>query len=160
MYLASLSRVLGSTLFILQDIAHGGDTRTGHPLTFVGRGAHVLASHTLPPPGRNVTPRDRRGLMSTYEFTVDDVDIVLRTLHEPREFRVHKTILSIASPVLNHMFDIPQPVLLVTPGIFLYQLSTWMTLPKMWKHPYASSTLSGFPLAHPRHNLACPPRTR
>ena len=50
--------------------------------------------------------------MSVYQFTADDADIVLRAsrCHAPREFRVHKTILSITSPVFKDMFDIPQPV--------------------------------------------------
>jgi len=49
--------------------------------------------------------------MSTYQFTADDADIVLRTIRceVPREFRVHKTILSIVSPVFKDMFNIPQP---------------------------------------------------
>jgi len=55
--------------------------------------------------------------MSTYQFTADDADIVLRAsrCETPREFRVHKTILSIASPVFKDMFDIPQPVSPTTP---------------------------------------------
>lgn len=50
--------------------------------------------------------------MSTYQFTADDADIILRATRcdEPREFRVHKLILSIASPVFKDMFGIPQPV--------------------------------------------------
>jgi len=49
--------------------------------------------------------------MSSYQFTADDADIVLRATRcdVPREFRVHKIILSIASPVFKDMFDIPQP---------------------------------------------------
>ena len=49
--------------------------------------------------------------MSSYQFTADNADIVLRASRcdVPREFRVHKTILSIASPVFKDMFDIPQP---------------------------------------------------
>ncbi|KAF9785069.1 hypothetical protein BJ322DRAFT_1123953 [Thelephora terrestris] len=49
--------------------------------------------------------------MSTYQFTADDADIVLRASRcdTPREFRVHKIILSLASPVFKDMFSIPQP---------------------------------------------------
>jgi len=56
--------------------------------------------------------------MSTYQFTADDADIVLRAIRcdIPREFRVHKTILSIASPVFKDMFNIPQPVSSTTPA--------------------------------------------
>lgn len=50
--------------------------------------------------------------MLPYEFTADDADIILRASRcdVPREFRVHKTILSIASPVFKDMFNIPQPI--------------------------------------------------
>jgi len=53
------------------------------------------------------------GIMSRYQFTAGDADIILRTTRcaVPHEFRVHKTILSIASPVFKDMFDIPQPIL-------------------------------------------------
>ena len=56
--------------------------------------------------------------MSTYQFTADDADIVLRASRcdVPREFRVHKFILSIASPVFKDMFDIPQPIPSTTPA--------------------------------------------
>ena len=56
--------------------------------------------------------------MSSYQFTADDADIVLRASRcdVPREFRVHKTILSIASPVFKDMFGIPQPVSSTTPA--------------------------------------------
>ena len=56
--------------------------------------------------------------MSTYQFTADDADIVLRASRcdVPREFRVHKAILSIASPVFKDMFNIPQPVSSTTPA--------------------------------------------
>jgi len=56
--------------------------------------------------------------MSTYQFTADDADIILRASRcdAPREFRVHKTILSIASPVFKGMFDIPQPIPPTTPA--------------------------------------------
>src|SRR5258705_411669 len=49
--------------------------------------------------------------MSPYQFTADDADVVLRATRcdPPREFRVHKNILSIASPVFGDMFKIPQP---------------------------------------------------
>ena len=49
--------------------------------------------------------------MSTYQFTADDADIILRASRcdAPREFRIHKIILSIASPVFKDMFGIPQP---------------------------------------------------
>lgn len=49
--------------------------------------------------------------MSTYQFTADDADIILRASRSdaPREFRVHKIILSLASPVFKDMFSIPQP---------------------------------------------------
>jgi len=55
--------------------------------------------------------------MSSYQFTADDADIVLRATRceVPREFRVHKIILSIASSVFKDMFDIPQPVPSTTP---------------------------------------------
>lgn len=49
--------------------------------------------------------------MSTYQFTADDADIVIRATRcdAPREFRVHKIILSLASPLFKDMFSIPQP---------------------------------------------------
>ena len=54
--------------------------------------------------------------MSTYQFAADDADIVLRASRcdAPREFRVHKIILSIASPVFKDMFGIPQPASSIT----------------------------------------------
>jgi hypothetical protein len=50
--------------------------------------------------------------MSPYQFTADDADIILRAsrCEVPRKFRVHKVILSIASPVFKDMFAIPQPI--------------------------------------------------
>jgi len=56
--------------------------------------------------------------MSPYQFTADDADIILRAsrCNVPREFRVHKTILSITSPVFKDMFDVPQPVSSETPA--------------------------------------------
>ena len=44
------------------------------------------------------------------EFSPPDGDIVLRTQGSPtRDFRVHKLVLSLASPVFRDMFSIPQP---------------------------------------------------
>jgi len=52
--------------------------------------------------------------MPPYEFTADDADIILRASRcdapAPRDFRVHKIILSIVSPVFKDMFDVPQPI--------------------------------------------------
>ena len=45
-------------------------------------------------------------------FTTDDGDVILRTCQEPgltHDFRVHKFILSLASPVFKDMFTLPQP---------------------------------------------------
>ena len=47
---------------------------------------------------------------STDEFNVPDGDTILRTQGSPnRDLRVHKLILSLASPVLRDMFGIPRP---------------------------------------------------
>jgi len=56
--------------------------------------------------------------MLPYEFTADDADVILRASRcdVPRDFRVHRTILSIASPVFKDMFDIPQPISSTTPA--------------------------------------------
>ena len=44
------------------------------------------------------------------KFDFPDADIILRTLGPPtRDFRVHKLILSLASPVFKDMFSLPQP---------------------------------------------------
>ena len=45
------------------------------------------------------------------EFDVPDGDIILRARGAPnhRDFRVHKLVLSLASPVFRDMFGIPQP---------------------------------------------------
>jgi hypothetical protein len=55
--------------------------------------------------------------MPPYEFTADDADIILRASRcdMPRDFRVHRIILSIASPVFKDMFSVPQPVSLAPP---------------------------------------------
>ena len=48
--------------------------------------------------------------MSTF-FTTDDGEIVLRASSQPNskyDFRVHKFILSLASPVFKDMFTFPQ----------------------------------------------------
>ncbi|KAF9649053.1 hypothetical protein BDM02DRAFT_3062287, partial [Thelephora ganbajun] len=43
-------------------------------------------------------------------FDAPDADIILRALGPPkRDFRVHKLILSLASPVFKDMFSLPQP---------------------------------------------------
>ena len=50
--------------------------------------------------------------MSSTFFTTDDGDIVLRAGPDPdskHDFRVHKFILSLASPVFKDMFAFPQP---------------------------------------------------
>ena len=50
--------------------------------------------------------------MTSAFFTTDDGDIVLRAGTEPNskhDFRVHKFILSLASPVFKDMFTFPQP---------------------------------------------------
>ena len=50
--------------------------------------------------------------MSSPLFTTDDGDIILRAGSEPNsehDFRVHKLIISLASPVFKDMFAFPQP---------------------------------------------------
>jgi len=43
-------------------------------------------------------------------FDAPDADIILRTLGPPKhDFRVHKLLLSLASPVFKDMFSLPQP---------------------------------------------------
>jgi len=45
-------------------------------------------------------------------FDAPDADIILRALGPPiRDFRVHKLLLSLASPVFKDMFSLPQPAL-------------------------------------------------
>lgn len=46
--------------------------------------------------------------MAPYDFEAPDADIILRS-SDGKEFRVHKVILSLASPVFQGMFDLPQP---------------------------------------------------
>ena len=46
--------------------------------------------------------------MSSERFGVIDADVVLRSV-DGRDFHVHKSILSIASPVFRNMFTFPQP---------------------------------------------------
>jgi len=46
-------------------------------------------------------------MQQSYQFTSNDADIVLRT-PEPKIFRVHKNILSIASSVFRGMLAVPQ----------------------------------------------------
>ena len=44
------------------------------------------------------------------KFDAPDADIILRALGPPeRDFRVHKFLLSLASPVFKHMFSLPRP---------------------------------------------------
>jgi len=44
------------------------------------------------------------------KFNAPDADIILRALGPPkRDFRVHKLVLSLASPVFKDMFSLPQP---------------------------------------------------
>ena len=50
--------------------------------------------------------------MSSTFFTTDDGDVILRAGLEPGsrlDFRVHRLILSLASPVFKDMFTFPQP---------------------------------------------------
>ena len=46
--------------------------------------------------------------MAPYDFQAPDADAILRSLDE-KEFSVHRIILSLASPVFQGMFDLPQP---------------------------------------------------
>ena len=62
----------------------------------------------LPSPGPPLSP-----FMIPAFFTTDDGDIVLRAGSEPdskHDFRVHKVILSFASPVFRDMLAFPQPL--------------------------------------------------
>jgi len=44
------------------------------------------------------------------EFDAPDADIILRALGPPeRDFRIHKLLLSLASPVFKQIFSLPQP---------------------------------------------------
>jgi len=52
----------------------------------------------------------------SYQFTADDADIILRT-PEPKLFRAHKSILSIASSVFRDMLGIPQSPSESTTGV-------------------------------------------
>ena len=54
-------------------------------------------------------------MQQPYEFTADDADVILRT-PESKLFRVHKNILSIASPVFRDMLAVPQPLPGLTEG--------------------------------------------
>ena len=44
----------------------------------------------------------------SYSFDAEDADLVLRTV-DSKQFRVHRCILSVASPVFRDMFAFPQP---------------------------------------------------
>ena len=46
--------------------------------------------------------------MAPYDFDTPDADAILRS-SDGKEFRVHKLILSIASPIFQGMFSLPQP---------------------------------------------------
>ena len=46
--------------------------------------------------------------MAPYDFDAPDTDAILRS-SDGKEFRVHKLILSLASPVFQGMFSLPQP---------------------------------------------------
>lgn len=46
--------------------------------------------------------------MAPYDFDAPDSDAILRSSDE-KEFRVHRLILSLASPVFQDMFSVPQP---------------------------------------------------
>ena len=47
-------------------------------------------------------------LMAPYDFDAPDADAILRSL-DGKELRVHRLILSLASPVFQGMFSLPQP---------------------------------------------------
>jgi hypothetical protein len=46
--------------------------------------------------------------MAPYDFNAPDADVVLRS-SDGKEFRVHRLILSISSPIFQGMFGLPQP---------------------------------------------------
>jgi len=49
-------------------------------------------------------------MLKDENFDAPDADIILRALGPPkRDFRVHKLLLSLASPVFKDMFSLPQP---------------------------------------------------
>jgi len=70
-----------------------------------------VASFATPPRNtrhslRRITPRTP--LMAPYDFEAPDADIILRS-SDGKEFRVHRLILSLASPFFQDMFNLPQP---------------------------------------------------
>lgn len=58
-------------------------------------------------PGESGTPATEPILLST-DFCADDADVVIRAAGT-LDFRVHKLILSLASPIFRDMFTLPQP---------------------------------------------------
>jgi len=46
--------------------------------------------------------------MAPYDFQAPDADVILRS-SDGTEFRVHRLILSLASPIFQGMFNLPQP---------------------------------------------------
>lgn len=46
--------------------------------------------------------------MAPYDFQAPDADVILRS-SDGKDFRVHKVILGLASPVFQGMFSLPQP---------------------------------------------------
>ena len=55
---------------------------------------------------------------TSYNFDAPDADVILRTCLRPgiMDFRVHKTVLSIASTLFQDMFSLPQPPQSATGG--------------------------------------------
>lgn len=81
----------------------------------------------------------------SYSFDAEDADLILRSA-DCEEFRVHRCILSIASPVFRDMFAFPQPPDLAheLPRVDLSEMATTLDTLLRYIYPIPSPRLEDF----------------
>jgi len=101
-YLSAQDPVKGQGLSIAAENLDGNHGfRYNLPVPYAsGPPSRGTPSASVPPPLK---------LKMSYSFDAEDADLILRAA-DGGEFRVHRCILSVASPVFRDMFTFPQPL--------------------------------------------------
>ena len=98
---------------VAPDVRRTGRVTTARKTRRRNRGNFLwrLNRHITEPPQFVCSAGSIPGLstMAPYDFNAPDADAILRS-SDGKELRVHKLVLSLASPVYRGMFSLPQPI--------------------------------------------------